>query len=233
VIYVIGAVSGLVVGLLILSVVLEQMRRSRLKEVALERDGEYFPTWPPKSRGDDQRSVDEILLKFKEFSPFGVGHSRRVSHLIKGREAGRKWMTFGYSYKTGEGKETKHHGFLIGVVSGGIQLDELEAWSNVYLSTQGIELDGKTFPFENAALQRQFRVKASSDQFRKQVLSDEMMRHCSEHCHGILQMKGSTIIQAEPPGHGWMDAYDARLLHKSLTDILERLPDCLKEDLSR
>lgn len=92
------AIVSLIVGGITLSILYENKRKQKLKELAEEMGLSFVPDGDP-----------HLLARFSDFKLFNVGRSRKMRNLIQGDSGEVKLAIFEYAYTTGGGKSSKTH----------------------------------------------------------------------------------------------------------------------------
>jgi len=160
---------AVVVTVAVLGWRMEQKRRERVLAFALGRAWLY-------------EAEDPSLVDAFPGEPFGEGDSRRARTVLRGREAGREFVAFDYSYEThtntSKGRSTTTHRFAVCAVPLPVPLGVVEVRPEGLVSRAadaiGVSSD---LELESEDFNRRFRVGARNAKLASDVLPPRTMEY--------------------------------------------------------
>lgn len=227
-----GFAAFVVIVIAIVAMISSNKRRKALQEFAAAQGLVYFDgTFRVESglffQGDWLPGPSGWFEGLDAYSPFGQGHSRRVSNLMLGEKSGLRWAMFDYVYVTGSGKhQTTHtYGILLSWIP--YRLPRLSISPENFLTRIGNSIGFADIQFESEEFNRKFRVTCNDRKAAFDVIHPLMIEF---------------LMQC--PMWGWQFGYGEGLIVNSsifspteyyramedMANFVERLPDYFKED---
>jgi hypothetical protein len=147
----------------------EQKRRDRVLAFALGRAWLY-------------EAEDPSLVDVFAGEPFGQGDGRRARTVLRGKESGRDFVAFDYSYEThtntSKGRSTTTHHFAVCVVALPVPLGVVEVRPEGLMSraadAMGVSSD---LELESEDFNRRYRVRARNAKLASDVLPPRTMEY--------------------------------------------------------
>ncbi|WP_066586725.1 type III secretion system chaperone family protein [Cellulomonas timonensis] len=176
-------IGWLVVGGVALAWWLDEKRHERLAQWAAARGWAY------------QRQ-DQSLVSTWSGEPFGEGHSRRATEVLRGAVDGHGVVSFTYRWTVGSGKEkTTHtrHVVALGLPTALPTLELTPEW----LGTRVLRaFGGQDIQFESEDFNRAWRVRARNLKFAHDVVHPRLMaRLLLPDAQGTsLRVEGATVL---------------------------------------
>lgn len=165
VLFAVGAVVVLVVGF-----VMEQKRRERLMQFALNRGWQFTGEVPG-------------LVDRWPGEPFGHGDSRRARNVLSGTESGRPFTAFDYTYEThstdskGQRTTTTHRYTVVAVpMQGYLGRVEVQPESVMERMAGAVGLM-QDIDLESEAFNRRYRVSATNPKLASDILTPRTMEY--------------------------------------------------------
>ena len=93
--------------------------------------------------------------------PFGLGHSQRADHLLRGEFGGRHAAAFEYQYTTGSGKDRSTTNLTVTMLALPAALPDLEITSEGVGAMIAKALGGQDIQFESEEFNRRWRVEGA------------------------------------------------------------------------
>ena len=160
---------AVVVAVAVIGWRLEQKRRDRVLAYALARAWLF-------------EAEDPSLVDAFPGEPFGQGDGRRARTVLRGKEAGRDFVAFDYSYEThansSKGRSTTTHRFAVCVLPLPVPLGVVEVRPEGLVSraadAMGVSSD---LELESEDFNRRFRVRARNAKLASDVLPPRTMEY--------------------------------------------------------
>ncbi|HVE98596.1 MAG TPA: hypothetical protein VNA12_05390 [Mycobacteriales bacterium] len=153
--------------------------------------------------------------------PFGIGHSRRVTNVLRGVVDDRPMRTFDYRYKitTSNGKTSTTRTYHFGVTALRLpaHLPNLEVGPENVLTRLGNALGLDDVELESEDFNRSFRVRGSA-RFAHDVLTPRTMEQLLRGCCTGWRVSGSDLI-------GWDEGRSDEVEILARIDTLRRVAD--------
>ena len=192
-------VGWLVVGGVALAWWLDEKRHERLAQWAAARGWSY------------QRQ-DQSLVSTWSGEPFGEGHSRRATEVLRGAVDGHGVVSFTYRWTVGSGKEKTTHTRQVVALGLPTALPTLELTPE-WLGTRVLRaFGGQDIQFESEDFNRAWRVRARNLKFAHDVVNPRLMaRLLLPDAQGTsLRIEGATVL-TWMPGRTDVERVDAAL----------------------
>lgn len=214
---------ALMAGLFYVSWLGAKRRREAFQALATQRGWSYVPrddSWTDAFRG----------------APFGNGHDRRATNVLRGEYDGRPFVAFDYVFHTtetstdAEGRTTTReqaHPFTVVAVDTGVALPALEVTPETFFARTLGKLLVRDIQFESEDFNRAFTVQCPDLKFAFDVLHPRMMEFLLAHRDAAFRFDGHSVI-AVRNGRASVAEIDGSL---GLVDaVLDRVPDFVWRD---
>lgn len=173
----------------------------------------------------------DILPRFEDFHPFGIGHSPAVQNLLYGQRNGIDWTLFDYSYKvtTSNGKSTTTTTYPVGVVAARIPV----ALPWIHLSQEdlftriGAKFGMQDLTFESEEFNRRYRVQASMEKEAYAILHPQAIEYLLRHPIRRWQMSGPQIVITTSQ---YLSTDEMFRIMEEIQDFVEMIPPYVRED---
>ena len=218
------AVLGLVVvvAIAVAGYRMEQKRRDRIMAYALGR-GWLFVAENP------------ALVDSWPGEPFGQGDHRRARTVLSGREAGREFVAFDYSYdthtQTSKGRRTTTHRFAVCVVPLPTALGVVSVLpENVLTRAAGAVGMGGDTDLESEDFNRRYRVRARNAKLASDVLPPRTMEYLvqlPEEAVTAFRLQSTHVIAWRD---GRLDPADVVRTCAVLDRVIEGIPSFVWRD---
>lgn len=212
-------IGWLVVGGVALAWWLDEKRHERLAQWAAARGWSY------------QRQ-DQSLVSTWSGEPFGEGHGRRATEVLRGAVDGHGVVSFTYRWTVGSGKEKTTHTRQVVALGLPTALPTLELTPE-WLGTRVLRaFGGQDIQFESEDFNRAWRVRARDLKFAHDVVNPRLMARLllSDARGESLRIEGATVL-TWMPGRTDPARVDAALT--LLRAVSAAVPQHVWEDMGR
>lgn len=152
----------LVVAVAVLGIWYQAKRRQRLVEWARHNGWTYA-------------SSDPSLVGLSQRYPFGQGHGRRTSEVLRGRYGGHEALSFVYRWRTGSGKEEQTHTAHVVALALPAYLPVVQVTPESVLDRVVAAFGGQDMRFESEDFNRAYRVQASDERTAHAIVHPRLM----------------------------------------------------------
>ncbi len=150
------------VGLLVLMAWLQHKRQERLAQWALRNGWTYTRS-------------DRSLVDLSRRQPFGVGHNRRATEVLRGTWRGAPALSFTYEWTTGSGKtQTTQHAHVVALALP-TYLPTLELTPEGLGASLAKLVGAQDIQFESEAFNQAYRVVASDQRVAHAIVRPQLM----------------------------------------------------------
>ncbi|MDO8122375.1 hypothetical protein Q6346_13755 [Isoptericola sp. b490] len=224
-----GIVVLVVVGLALMGTVTylswlsAKRRREALQAVAAQRGWRYA-------------ARDDAWVDAFDGEPFGTGHSRRATNVLRGEYDGRGFVAFDYVYSTTEsstdaqGRTTSReqsHPFTVIAVDTGFVLPSLHVTPETFFARTVGRLVIRDIQFESEEFNRAFTLQCPDRKFAFDVLHPRMMEFLLAHRDAAFRFDRGHVL-AVREGRASVAQIDDSL---ALVDaVLDRIPEFVWRD---
>jgi hypothetical protein len=170
----------------------------------------------------------ELATQFKDFKPFGVGHSRLISNAIIGEVPFGTFYSFDYNYTVGSGKNSHRYSYGIAAFRVPFAFKCLnmrpEGFGDKILGTLGFE----DIEFESDEFNREYHIDCEVEKFAFDIIHPEMMCYLMALPKLNWQIAGPYIVLIQPSF--WKpDALEE--LIPTVGKFIDLIPDYVRQDI--
>lgn len=214
------AVLALGIAIAYLSYLAERKRREALQRFAASRGWTYV-------------EQDDSLVHRFDGAPFGRGHGRRATNVLRGEHDGRPVVVFEYRYQEthsngNKGTRTVTYRFTVYAVELGVRTPGLVIDPENMLERFAGRLLGSDIELESEEFNRAFRVNSPDRRFASAVLHPRMMEHLLRFRETAWRLEDDAMLLVED-GRYDPAGVDARL--GMMDSVLDLVPEFVWQDL--
>lgn len=181
----IGGFFAVVVFLIVQGMQQAKQRRADLAAYAASREWEYAAT-------------DGSLVRRFGGAPFGRGHSRTASNVLRGRHDGRAFVAFDYSYRDSTGISDQHrtqtYGFSVVALHLGVPTPGLSVAPTGTLGRLVNAVTGRDIPVGVPEFDRAFTVTSPAPEFARDVLHPGILEVQQHHLDLAWRFDGDSLL---------------------------------------
>lgn len=201
-----------VVGLVVLLVSIGRKRAAERQALvsgwALHRDWEYAPS-------------DPALVNRFEGAPFGRGHARSATNVVRGRHDGRHFVAFDYHYTTSSGENSSRHQVSVLAMSLGVQTPGLAVGRTTSFGRLWNSLTGRDVPTGDEMFDRTFTVVSPSAEFAQDVLNPTVKEIVWRWPDLAWRLAGDSMLVIRTGTH---DPHEVEAKLHFMDDLIDRIP---------
>lgn len=198
----------------------EKKRRAQLLNFALSK-GWLFSPGDPLGLHDRWKG-----------GPFGKGHSRKASNVVRGQEQGRDLVSFEYRYEetstdSDGDRNTRTYRFHVTAVHLPAYLPTMEVGQENFLTRIGSAVGFEDIELESDDFNRRYRVRSDNRKFACDVLTPRTMEFLLQGEPTAWRIEGTDVICWDSGRSSPLDI----LRHLAmLTGIVDRVPAFVWKD---
>jgi len=180
-------VVGVVFAVAILAFKAEQKRRAELLNFALSKGWMFSP-------GDPLG-----LTNRWDGTPFGRGHARQVSNVVRGKERGRDLVSFDYRYTESDTdsngrRSSRTYRYHVTAVHLPAFLPTIEVSAENVLTRMGGALGMQDIELESEDFNRRYRVRSDNTKFACDVLTPRTMEYLLRGPATAWRTEGTDVL---------------------------------------